>query len=118
MATGKKTGGRKKGTPNKGTAAIRERIESKADPVGFMISVMTGKEMDGTDDNGKAIKIKPALSQRLHAAQWLGDKIAPSLKAVEISGKDGLPIELLTINHTMTPEEAAKAYAAEVAETE
>lgn len=32
-----KTGGRKKGTPNRASAVTRERIESEADPIGFLV---------------------------------------------------------------------------------
>ncbi len=66
-----KTGGRFPGTPNKTTAATRERIEREADPVAFLSRVMRGEEIDG--------KI-PTLEHRIDVAAKLLNKIAPDMK--------------------------------------
>jgi len=70
MKEREKTGGRKAGTPNKATALIRQRIDD-ADPIGFMISIVNGENIDGG---------QPTLSERARAAEWLGRKIAPDAK--------------------------------------
>jgi len=74
-----KTGGRKPGTPNRTTAATRERIEGDADPVGFMISVMHGQAIGGQ---------LPTLDHRLQIASRLLDKIVPDIKASSVPGPD------------------------------
>ncbi|MEE2527117.1 hypothetical protein V0U79_12125 [Hyphobacterium sp. HN65] len=75
MPKGAKYGGRKKGTPNRTTAATRERIASEADPIGFMIQIMKGEPVDGE---------RPSLDQRAHAARWLGAKLIPDAKEAPI----------------------------------
>ncbi len=45
MATGKKTGGRKAGTPNKVTASIKEAIEQAFDQVGG-VAYLVGQAKD------------------------------------------------------------------------
>src|ERR1700726_685869 len=74
MALGRKTGGRVKGTPNKGTVAVAERLEAiGCDPVEGMARTRM--------DTNKPIDICAKLySQR---AQY----IAPKRKAIEHSGE-------------------------------
>ena len=45
MAKGTKTGGRTAGTPNRISAATRERI-GEGDPFGFLLDVMQGKPVE------------------------------------------------------------------------
>lgn len=73
-----KSGGRGKGTPNRATAELRARIEA-ADPVKVLIDVANG--------NVEALGATPTVDQRLSAAIHLTKKIAPDLKAVEMSGE-------------------------------
>ena len=70
-----KSGGRKKGTPNRANAATRERIENEADPIGFLCRVNRGDDVDG------AI---PTLEQRMNAAKILAGKVVPDLRSVEM----------------------------------
>jgi hypothetical protein len=73
MAKGRKTGGRVTGTPNKITAATRERIESEADPIGFLIAIQQGMAVSGID-------MPPTLEQRISAAVNLARRVAPDAK--------------------------------------
>jgi hypothetical protein len=82
MAAGKKTGGRKAGTPNRVTMATRERIEKEADPVGFMVRVAKGEIIDaallpGAADAAQSV---PTIDQRMNAAKWLGERSTPAPK--------------------------------------
>lgn len=76
MAQGRKTGGRKAGVPNKATALIRSRIEEDADPIGLLMQIAKGDEVDGET---------PTLDQRAHAARWLGAKVCPDARDIFIS---------------------------------
>lgn len=97
MAQGRKTGGRKKGTPNKANALIRSAIE-KADPIAFLICVMNGsvpsKNKDSTFDEGGSETPSPA--ERIRAAEFLAKRIAPELREQPIAfdlGPIGSPKE-------------------------
>jgi|AACY02.3.fsa_nt_gi hypothetical protein len=99
MPQGAKYGGRKKGTPNKATAAVRERIEAEADPIGFMTRIVNGEEIDGE---------RPTLDQRAHAARWLGAKVAPDAKASPVR---------FDVGALETPADALKAMGALITAT-
>ena len=87
MAAGRKTGGRRPGSPNATTAATRERIMQMGDPVGFMVSVMEGKPAASApgDDGAPGPLVWPDMNQRLHAARWLGDRLAPPAKSAPVN---------------------------------
>ena len=84
---GVRQGGRRKGTPNKASAATRERIERDADPIGFLCRVANGEEIEAapTKDAEEVVKVRPTLDQRLTAAQTLARKIQPDAKDTPIS---------------------------------
>ena len=71
-----KWGGRMIGTPNKVNIDVRNRIEMDADPVGFLIKVVKGLKIRGEH---------PSMDQRIRAAERLLAKVAPDLKAIEMS---------------------------------
>lgn len=76
MASGKKTGGRQRGTPNRATAAKAEEVAASGlTPLDYMLTVMRDTEApaDRRDDMAKA------------AAPY----VHPKLAAVEHSGPDG-----------------------------
>lgn len=79
--------GRPKGTPNKATADVRARIETHADPVGFLIDVAAGKPLKaaipGAGDLGQreTVDIYPTLDQRMHAHGLLVKKLVPDAKS-------------------------------------
>lgn len=88
MAREVKTGGRKKGTPNAVNMRTREEISRQFDPLGFLGRVVLGEEIDGQ---------RPTIDQRIAAATRLAGKVAPDLKAVDISLAHMSDDELLNI---------------------
>lgn len=77
-----KTGGRTKGTKNWSTMAIREKLASlNCDPLEGMEKIATDEKND--------------ISIRLQAYKELAKYVYPQLKAIEISGPGGSPLELL-----------------------
>ena len=85
MATGKKTGGRKKGTPNRTTLRReREIAKSGLTPLEYMLQVMRNPRVDGSrrDDMAKA------------AAPYVHPKLANH----QLTGKGGGPIEILDLS--------------------
>lgn len=88
MASGQRTGGRRPGTPNKTTVAIRERIESLVDPIGFLASVVNGeaipaaamKDAPPPKKGEPALLVLPTLDQRMSAARLLADKMLPNAR--------------------------------------
>jgi hypothetical protein len=87
MAKGKKTGGRKRGTPNRATTAVAIRAEVAASgetPLDYMLRVMRDESVES--------------SRRDEMAKAVAPYVHPKLAAVEqqISGKDGGdPIRML-----------------------
>ncbi len=99
-----KTGGRRKGVPNKDRAATLAAINSYSDPVGFLQKVCRGLLVEcrnpDSDDPKAAILTRPTLEQRINAATILSKKVLPDSKAVELGGPDGSD---LTINVNTHP---------------
>lgn len=84
--------GRKKGTPNKVTRALRERIEKEADPIGLLIDVVKGKRFKAAVAPGggrKQAYVYPSIAQRKWAAHKLANKILPDVRAVELGDQEG-----------------------------
>lgn len=79
---GERRGGRAKGTPNKVTAATRDRIEREADPIGFLAKVAAGQQIEAATEGGsdRKTKIYPTAEQRMHAAGILARKVVPDAK--------------------------------------
>jgi hypothetical protein len=76
MANGVKTGGRKKGTPNKATAKKAEQVAASGlTPLDFMLDVMRNAGHD--------------FDIRLDAAKSAAPYVHPKLAAMELTGKDG-----------------------------
>ena len=89
-----RSGGRKKGQPNRDRAATVERIMREADPIGFLCKVARGDRMTaGAEPNAKKKAWWfPSGDQRISAAVTLARKILPDQKAVETSGPQGEPL--------------------------
>lgn len=88
MAAGKKTGGRRKGTPNKATTdKAREIAASGLTPLDYMVKLYR--------DPGQKLEI------RLDAAKAAAPYVHPRLAAVEHTGKDGGPIEVKRIQRVI-----------------
>ena len=114
-----KTGGRKKGTPNKSAAATREQI-MQADPVKFLIGVMQGKRYArAAHPNGnERTWVFPTLEMSQKAAEVLARKYVPDVKNVEVNGAvDNRPVQIIVstgIDRTprvidVTPEQSNQA---------
>src|SRR5271155_5311032 len=80
MADGVKTGGRKRGVPNKVNIAVRVRIEREADPLGFWIAIAKG---DAIDMDGGAVR--PTLDQRMQAQGVLLRKLLPDARSAPVN---------------------------------
>ena len=85
MAAGRKTGGRKKGTPNKKTASIQAKLDKHGcDPIEEMAKL--AMESIKKDD------VQTATSLLKELAQY----VAPKRKAVEVSGsEEKAPIQIV-----------------------
>ena len=92
--------GRKKGTPNKQTIATRAQILEKCDPLKILADVALGKRWAVVDpaDSSKRILSYPSGDQRIHAVTTLAKKVSPDLRAQELSGPGGAPIETKEVN--------------------
>ena len=78
---GERRGGRQKGTPNKQTVEVQQRLtELDCDPIEGMARIA----MDASNP--------PELRGRMFAE--LASYVAPKRKAVELSGADGAPISV------------------------
>lgn len=90
MALGKKTGGRRKGTPNRKNAETMALAAKAGElPHEFLLRVSRGETIDGH---------KPSFEQRCAAAKDAAPYYAPKLAAVEYTGKDGGPIETADVS--------------------
>src|SRR5262249_5519100 len=89
---GERRGGRKKGTPNKVNAATREQIwaeiERRAAEGQQVNPFMVALDLMATTEDDRV---------KLHAAEFLGDRLLPKLKAVEHSGE--LEHNVMIIRH-------------------
>lgn len=87
---GKRPGaGRKKGSPNKATAARQKAIaESGITPLDFMLGVMRGSP----PENAGPVEQIAFATLRFEAAKAAAPYVHPRLAAVEHTGKDGGPI--------------------------
>jgi hypothetical protein len=78
MALGRKTGGRKKGTPNKKTKELQYRIETSGlTPLDYLLRVMRDPEA--------------GEHERLDAAKSAAPYVHPRLSTIEHGSKDGNP---------------------------
>lgn len=109
MATkdGKKTGGRKKGTPNKRTQMLEEILESmNCAPLENLARIANGERIRCTTylnkETGEQVEedVIPTLDQQITANKELLQYLYPKKRATEVTGKDGGPIDLRGINVT------------------
>lgn len=86
---GERRGGRRKGTPNKKTAAVVDAIKaSGATPLEFMLGVMRGTP----PENAEPTEIIAFAGMRFEAAKAAAPYVHPKLAAIEHTGKDGTPL--------------------------
>lgn len=80
-----KTGGRKPGTPNRITVAVREQLEaSNCNPISVLIRVM------------RSSKTEPALKVRVAAE--LARYCYPQLRSIELRTPPGSPLEVNVVS--------------------
>jgi hypothetical protein len=86
---GKKVGGRKAGTPNKRTVALRDLVDKALargeTPVEFMLRVMRGQCVKGERDW--------TPEERLDAAKAVAPYVHPKLATIEHTGPGGSPVD-------------------------
>lgn len=107
MADGKKTGGRKKGTPNKATAAkAREVAESGITPLDYMLSILRAEMPPELKERIKNeaidVDVVNALSawhaQRFEAAKAAAPYVHPKLQTTTVKGEgEGGAVKLLIV---------------------
>ena len=99
---GKRLGaGRPKGKPNAVTADVREAAQQYGtDALRTLAEIMASQD-------------QPAAARVAASKEILDRAYGKSQQAIELSGKDGSPIQ--TVTQTMTPQEAAAAYANTIA---
>lgn len=98
MAVGKKTGGRKAGTPNKATAAKAAEIAASGlTPLEYLIEVMRApcppELLQAVEAGGLDVKTVSALAswhaQRIDAAKAAAPYVHPKLASVEVKNPPG-----------------------------
>ena len=86
---GERRGGRKKGTPNKKTAAVVEAVKAGGVmPLDYMLGVMRDPISNDTDPSVKVAMV----GLRFEAAKAAAPYVHPKLSAIEHTGKDGTPL--------------------------
>jgi hypothetical protein len=84
MATGRKTGGRRRGTPNRATGAKRaEILASGLSPIDFMVSVFRDETQP--------------LTVRLVAARSVAPFCHPRLSTLDIGGQEDKPTQVQVV---------------------
>lgn len=90
-----KTGGRKKGTPNKNKDAFREALDQAA----ASVTKPDGSKREGFDILAEYVELYDELrdTDKQKAADMVGKLMEyayPKKRAVEVSGPDGGPVEV------------------------
>jgi hypothetical protein len=95
MATGKKTGGRRKGTPNRRTAKMRAEMAASGElPVDYMLGVMRDPTADLVRRDQMARAVAPYCHPQLQAIAH---------RNLDESGKPLAPIVNVTIVQSPPP---------------
>ena len=92
--------GRAKGTANKRTIATREQILQVCNPLKLLTDVALGRPFFIVDleDGRRRNRVSPTPDQIMNARAILAHKTAPNLRAQELSGPGGAPIETINIS--------------------
>lgn len=90
----KKTGGRKPGTPNKRNAETQAQVAASGlTPLEFMLKIMRN---DTPPDGANDAQTLAFHSLRFEAAKAAAPYVHAKLASVEVTGKDGGPVETIT----------------------
>lgn len=87
-----RTGGRRRGTPNKLTGDVKQYILREGRVLERLFKIARGQKVRASRPDGAAATIVPPLDAQIRALIALLDRAVPSLKSQEISGKDGEPL--------------------------
>lgn len=103
MAKGKKTGGgTRKGIPNKINAKTREALWEEIDR-----RVALGEEANPFMVALKMMTTEDDARLRLQCAEFLGDRLLPKLKATEITGAEGGPLQVTIMRYASASDHSA-----------
>ncbi len=87
MATGRKTGGRKKGAPNKRTQSVMEKLDALGcDPVEGMAKIAMNEKRNLGIEQDVPIELRAQMYKEL--AQYVAPKRKAAEKATEIENQD------------------------------
>jgi hypothetical protein len=114
--------GRQPGTLNKLRQSGKEMIAVRGRPLDLLCAITAGRRVKVADpaDPTKTIWIYPSMAERRAAASDLLRKVIPDVKAQEVSGPEGEPVETIrriivdpaAAVADMTPAEKAQRLAA------
>ena len=91
---GRKTGGRKKGTPNKATAARQAAVAASGmTPLDFMLAIVRGENI--SQGKGKSAYV-PTMEDRKWAAGQAAPYVHPRLSSVGVEHSDKQDVSNLT----------------------
>lgn len=90
--------GRKPGVPNRITSELRALIQRRGRPIELLCDVARGRKIRIGPQAGlaEAKFVYPDLETRIAVALRLVNKLAPDMRAEEISGPDGEPLAAIT----------------------
>jgi hypothetical protein len=92
----KKTGGRRKGVPNRDRALTIARIMQMVDPIEGLARIARGEPMMLAPEPGKpAALVYPTLADVRAALVALANKVMPDLKSVAVDGAAGTPVAVV-----------------------
>lgn len=91
-----KTGGRPKGAKNRLPEEFRRFIDQRGRPLELLAAIARGNKVTAADPSDPTTKtrIYPSLAERTVAARALLDRLLPALKATELSGPGGGPVQV------------------------
>jgi hypothetical protein len=87
-----KTGGRKRPAPI--PVELREYIHRRGRPLELLNAIASGRKVQAADPENPGAKksVYPTLPDRIAAARVLLAKVAPDLRATELTGAEGKPL--------------------------
>ncbi len=104
-----KTGGRRRGTPNRVKSYTVARILELSDPITILARIANGEPFELAPEPGKPpATVYPTMSDMLQAAIALARKVAPDLKAVKVEDSGNVVNVYLQLRQQTTVEQPGK----------
>jgi hypothetical protein len=104
-----KTGGRRRGTPNRVKSYTVARILELSDPIAILARIANGEPFELAPEPGKpSATVYPTMSDMLQAAIALARKVAPDLKAVKVEDSGNVVNVYLQLRQQTTVEQPGK----------